>query len=249
MNILSNKPASIGSPVADAAAPAASAAVVSYQRWIIFMLSAILVISLLGATNTFNLIGNILTNLIKYITDFATIISANLGYTTGTLVNTTTNVASNVAISSVEVADGAINSAGNIFRDATAPVVAPEIKKQMDKIVDESEDFLLLPRGRGAASAAAAGGTSTGDLRRDLDDVINRVKRMEHEAGEDSAQGVMQKRGGGAAAGGGVTVTKDSWCLVGSLGGKRSCINVQSGDKCGYARLYDDKLSCLEKTA
>lgn len=241
-------------PASAAAAPVSSSdsALISSQRWIIVIMSVILVISLLGASNTYMIFGNALTNLIKTITDFVIYIAANLGYSTGTILNTTTNVASNAAITSIEVADGAVNSVGNIFRDANSNLVFPEIKNQMDKVQYESQDFLLLPRKHaaggappathvGVVPAAAPPASVDMSLRSDLDDIINRVKRIE--AGEidnDNSESVIQQR---------TTTDKTAWCLVGSYGGKRSCISLQPGDKCGYARLYDDKVSCMQHTA
>lgn len=250
------------SPAASTASPTMMEnAVVANQRWIIVFLVVILFFSLLGAEG-FNIIGSILSNLVQLITKLVVYISANLGYSTGSLINSSSNIASNAAISSLEVADGAINSVGNIFRDSAEKNITPEIKKTMDKIVDESEDFLLLPRKEenkpqviSSAGAAAASGGGEDSLRRDLDEVINRMNRIEkNTVNEDKTNGIIQQRAAGGTnagniGGGSVNVDKNAWCLVGSLGGKRSCISVKSGDTCGYARLYDDKLSCIEKTA
>jgi hypothetical protein len=240
----SKKTASVAAAAAAApAAPvAAEAALVSNQRWIILILSFILIISLLGASNAYYIIRDVFINLIKYITDFIIYISANLGYSSGTLLNTTTNVASNAAITSIEVADGAVNSFGDIFRDSNSTTVSPEVKRQMDQVVNESQDFLLLPRRREVGGEAPAPGPGPDGLRRDLDDVINRVKRLEGgEVSTDKSDSVIQNRT--------TAVDKNAWCLVGSLGEKRSCISVQPGDKCGYARLYDTRESCLQMTA
>lgn len=252
-------PGVAAAPSAPSAPSAAESALVANQRMIIIILMVILVFSLMGG-EAFTVINNALAYIYSVVMKVVVYVASNLGYSTGSMLNTTTNVAANVAVSSVQVADGAINSFGDIFREANSKNVSPEIKQQMDQMVNTSQDFLLLPRGGGggggaaappashgwsvgSGGGAAAGGGNTDSLRRDLDDVINKVNRLEKgDVREDSAGGIIQKRSI-------VSADKNAWCLVGSLGGKRSCISVQPGDKCGYARLYDNKESCMANTA
>lgn len=234
-------------PVSIAPPTPSDAALVANQRIIIFILLVILVFSLMGS-EAFVVINNVFSYLTTTIGKIIMYISANLGYSVGTIVDTTSNVASNATISSVQLADGAIGSIGDIFRDANASRVSPEFKKEMDQISASSKDFLLLP-GAGAAGgapsrgggAAGAGGADYAGLRRDLDDVINKVNNLgvassATTATVDSSESPMQKP---------MTAQKASWCLVGEYNKKRGCVAVNQGDKCMSGAIFDTREQCM----
>lgn len=233
-------------PVSIAPQTPSDAALVANQRIIIIILLIVLVFSLMGS-EAFVVINNVFSYLTTTIGNIILYISSNLGYSVGTIVDTTSNVASNATISSVQLADGAIGSIGDIFRDANASRVSPEFKKEMDQISATSKDFLLLPAARGvsgAASSAGSGGAASGDyagLRRDLDDVINKVNNLgvassATTASVDSSESPVQKP---------MTAQKAAWCLVGEYNKKRGCVAVNQGDKCMSGAIYDTREMCM----
>lgn len=215
---------------------------VSNQRIIIIILLVVLFFSLLG-TKSIEIFNNIFTYLTTNIGNLIVYISSNLGYSIGTIVDTTSNVASNATVSSVQLADGAIGSIGNIFRDANASRVSPEIKNEMDKVAASSKDFLLLPAAKGGNNAPSAGGRGNdyAGLRRDLDDVINKVNNLgvassATTAKLDSTENPIQKP---------ITAQKAGWCLVGEYDKKRGCVSVNSGDICMSGSLFDTQNKCM----
>jgi len=227
------------------AAPTQSdTALVYNQRIIIFILLIVLFFSLMGS-EAFTLINNVITYLIKHIGNIIIYISSNLGYSIGTIVDTTSNVASNASVSSIQLADGAIGSIGDIFRDANASRVSPEFKKEMDKLTEGSKDFLLLPSAKGVTPAGVPikSGESNdyASLRHDLDDVINKVNNLgvassATTAKLDTTDNPIQKP---------ITSQKMGWCLVGEYNKKRGCVSVNPGDICMSGYLYDNQNKCM----
>jgi len=234
-------------PVSIAPPTASDNALVANQRIIIIILLVVLFFSLLGS-DAFTVINNVFSYLTTNIGKLIMYISSNLGYSVGTIVDTTSNVASNATVSSIQLADGAIGSIGDIFRDANASRVSPEFKKEMDQISASSKDFLLLPAAKGgdigpakSAGAGTAAGADYAGLRRDLDDVINKVNSLgvassATTAGVDSTENPIQKP---------ITAQKASWCLVGEYNKKRGCVSVNSGDKCMSGSLFDTQNQCM----
>lgn len=232
-------------PVSIAPPSPSDAALVANQRIIIFILLVILVFSLMGS-EAFVVINNVFSYLTTTIGKIIMYVSANLGYSVGTIVDTTSNVASNATISTVQLADGAIGSIGGIFRDANASRVSPEFKKEMDQIAASSKDFLLLPGASGVGASgtgtvSGSGRTDYAGLRRDLDDVINKVNNLgvassATTAAVDSSESPMQKP---------MTAQKASWCLVGEYNKKRGCVAVNQGDKCMSGAVFDSREQCM----
>lgn len=252
MNIFRTSPTSIYKPTsgaavsAAAAATAESSALASNQRILITVLGVILVFSLLG-TNSFNIIGDGLNYLIKKVGEFIMYFAANLGYSTGSIINTTANVASNATVTSAQIADGAMNSVGDIFRESNADRATPSLKQEMDEMNNASRGFLLLPNGKtpeqiraegGGKLSPAAGGGDVAGMRRDLDDVINRINKIDGSlAKNDTAESTIQKP---------ISATKAGWCLVGEYQSKRGCASVNTGDICNSGKLYATKEQCLQ---
>lgn len=212
------------------------------QRIIIIILLIILIFSLLGS-EAFVIINNVINYLITNIGNGIMYISSNLGYSVGTMVDTTSNVASNATISSVQIADGALNSVGDIFRDANASRVSPEFKKDMDTVANNSKDFLLLPAAKGVneKTTTEKAKDDYSGLRRDLDDVINKINNIgisssATTAKVDSTESSIQRP---------ISAQKTSWCLVGEYNQKRGCVSVNQGDKCMSGMLFDTSDQCI----
>jgi len=129
-------------------------AVVRNQRFIIGILVIVLLISLLGTdavTNAFRGVFQSVVELIKILLDKIVIwlfeLTAIFGYTTGSVLNTTANVAASSTIATAEIADGALNSVGDLFRRANEGKVDPEVKKKLDELVQISQKPLFSSAG------------------------------------------------------------------------------------------------------
>jgi hypothetical protein len=201
-------------------------------------------------TNTFTVINNVFNYLFNAVANFLIYLGANLGYSAGSILNTTSNVAANTTITSAELAGGAINDVGDIFRDANAQNVSPNIKTEMDKVVNSSQQFMVLPGGRWGQGAPITGAGLWGNkdvsgadytgLRQDLDDVINKVNRISSggDGGElknDTTENPIQKPIGAGKAG---------WCLVGEFQGKRGCALVDDRDRCTSGQIFATQQLC-----
>jgi len=113
------------------------------KNYIIIILSVLLILSLLGV-NLFYVMGNIVQvagNIVQVIVNlFKPLfyqILAMLGYTTGTLLNKTADITSDVARGGIDIAEGTVQSVGNLLKKASVGVVNNETKNELDTILSE----------------------------------------------------------------------------------------------------------------
>jgi hypothetical protein len=108
----------------------------SNKNYIIVILSVLLILSLLGV-NLFIIVGNIVQNLVSIFKPLVYQILAIFGYTTGTLINKTADITSDVARAGVDIAEGTVQSVGNLLKNASKGVVPIETKRDLDIVISE----------------------------------------------------------------------------------------------------------------
>lgn len=228
---------------------AAESAIVSNQRIVILILCAVLVASLMGTAG----LAYFFDNVVVGVMNIAKHIIAAFGYSAGTLLNTTANVASNATITTVEVADGAISSVGDIFRRANADGTDPRLRAEMDALLNVSQKPLLpSPQQQSASAPSPPPQNNNHDesirkLREDLDRVINERKHSggggasaaaasNNAQSDDGSVSSIQKP---------ITATKSSFCYLGTFEGQPGCVQVESGQRCMSGRLFDTRDQCM----
>jgi len=102
----------------------------------IFILSTLLILSLLGI-NLFIIVGNVVQVVINIFKPLIYQILAIFGYTAGTLLNTTADITSDVARAGVDIAEGTVQSVGNLLKDASKESVNIQTKKDLDVVMKE----------------------------------------------------------------------------------------------------------------
>ena len=104
---------------------------------VIIGLLIILGLSFLGI-NIFIVIGNLLESLLKIVGPMITQILSIFGYTTGTALNKGADVAADVAKTGVDIAEGSLQSVGNVLRDASRDNVNPDAVSGLDGALNSS---------------------------------------------------------------------------------------------------------------
>lgn len=104
---------------------------------VIISLLIILGLSFLGI-NIFIVIGNLLESLLKILGPMITQILSIFGYTTGTALNKGADVVADVAKTGVDIAEGSLQSVGNVLRDASRGNVNPAAVSGLDGALNVS---------------------------------------------------------------------------------------------------------------
>jgi hypothetical protein len=112
-----------------------SSTMFSNKNAIIFLLAVLLIFSFLGI-NILTILGNIVQTFIQIIGPLVSQILSIFGYTTGTVLNKTADVVSDTAKTGIDIAEGSIQSVGNILRDASNPNVNDKTKYSLDSALN-----------------------------------------------------------------------------------------------------------------
>jgi len=107
----------------------------SNKNAIIVLLIILLVFSFLGI-NILNILGNLMQSFIQIFGPLVSQILSIFGYTTGTVLNKTADVVADTAKTGIDIAEGSIQSVGNILRDASKPNVDSKSKQSLDSALN-----------------------------------------------------------------------------------------------------------------
>jgi len=103
---------------------------------IIIILVVLLIFSFLGI-NILAILGNIFQSFVQIFGPMVSQILSIFGYTTGTVINKTADVVSDTAKAGIDIAEGSIQSVGNILRDASNPNVNETTKYSLDSALNK----------------------------------------------------------------------------------------------------------------
>jgi len=116
----------------------------SAKNWIIILLCILLILSFLGI-NLLNISGNIIQTVVNIFGPIVSQILSIIGYTTGSLLNITADVASDTAKTGIDIAEGSIQSVGNILRDASQSNVNEQSKASLDNALNKASNLSSPP--------------------------------------------------------------------------------------------------------
>ena len=105
---------------------------------IIIILVVLLIFSFLGI-NILVIVGNIFQTFVQIFGPMVSQILSIFGYTTGTVLNKTADVVSDTAKAGIDIAEGSVQSVGNILRDASNPNVNDNTKYSLDNALNNSQ--------------------------------------------------------------------------------------------------------------
>lgn len=112
---------------------------------IIIILVVLLIFSFLGI-NILVILGNIFQTFVQIFGPMISQILSIFGYTTGTVINKTADVVSDTAKTGIDIAEGSIQSVGNILRDASNPNVNENTKYSLDNALNAGKVSLGEPK-------------------------------------------------------------------------------------------------------
>jgi hypothetical protein len=122
-----------------------SSTLFSNNNIIIIVLVVLLIFSFLGI-NILTILGNIIQTIIQIIGPLISQILSIFGYTTGTVLNKTVDVVSDTAKAGIDIAEGSIQSVGNILRDASNPNVNDKTKYSLDNALNSGKILSSDPK-------------------------------------------------------------------------------------------------------
>jgi hypothetical protein len=120
------------------------------NQFVIIVLLILLSLSFLGI-NIFIIIGNLVESFLKVVGPLVAQILSIFGYTTGTVLNKSADVAGDVARTGVDLAEGSLQSVGNVLRDASRKHVNPDAVSGLDSALNTN----------GPSSLGTTAGTSS----------------------------------------------------------------------------------------
>lgn len=106
------------------------------KNFMIVILSILLIFSLLGV-NLLLIFGNLIQVIVNVFKPLVYNLLGIFGYVSGSVINKTADVTSDVARAGINIAEGAIQSAGNLLKDASKNAVNYETKKELDFSLNE----------------------------------------------------------------------------------------------------------------
>ncbi len=110
---------------------------ISSKNTLIVILIILFIFSLLGI-NLLGLIGQFAINIIKIFMPVITNILAFFGYTTGVVIDRTSDVVGDTAKQGIGLVQGAVGEVGEIIQNTSAPRVNPELKQDIDNLLNVS---------------------------------------------------------------------------------------------------------------
>lgn len=102
---------------------------------IIIVLLILLSLSFLGI-NILTILGNLLKSIVDIIQPLIAQILSIFGYTTGTVISKTADIVGDVAKTSVDIAEGSLQSVGTVLKDASRPNVDSAATNRLDNALN-----------------------------------------------------------------------------------------------------------------
>lgn len=195
---------------------AAVVSLFSNKNFWIAMLVVLLVLSFLGV-NFVLLFGQIVQPIVNVFWILVSQILGLFGYTTGTVLNKTVDVVSNTAKAGIDIAEGTVQSVGNLLIKGSSSDVNANTQAEITSNI------------LGNASPSPSPSLST------LDAVLNRpnVKQVKEPRPDDAATSAIQS-------------SSSLWCLVGEIDGTRTCADVSGNNLCYSGKYYQTEAHCKE---
>ena len=108
------------------------------KNMLIIALVILLILSFLGI-NLLNIFGDFVQTIINIFGPLFSQILSVFGYTTGTIINKSADIVSDTAKFGIDVAEGSIQSIGDLLKNASERNVDPTSKRQLDLTLNTSK--------------------------------------------------------------------------------------------------------------
>jgi len=108
------------------------------KNMLIIVLVVLLILSFLGI-NLLNIFGDFVQTIINIFGPLFSQILSVFGYTTGSIINKSADIVSDTAKFGIDVAEGSIQSVGNLLKNASEKNVDPNSRNQLDITLNDSK--------------------------------------------------------------------------------------------------------------
>jgi hypothetical protein len=108
------------------------------KNMLIIVLVVLLILSFLGI-NLLNIFGDFVQTIINIFGPLFSQILSVFGYTTGSIINKSADIVSDTAKLGIDVAEGSIQSIGNLLKNASEKNVDPNSRNQLDITLNDSK--------------------------------------------------------------------------------------------------------------
>jgi hypothetical protein len=108
------------------------------KNMLIIALIILLILSFLGI-NLLNIFGDFVQTIINIFGPLFSQILSVFGYTTGTIINKSADIVSDTAKLGIDVAEGSIQSIGDLLKNASERNVDPNSRRQLDQTLNTSK--------------------------------------------------------------------------------------------------------------
>ena len=196
------------------------------------MLVVMLILSFLGV-NLVLVFGQIFQPIVNVFWILISQILSLFGYTTGTVLNKTVDVVSGTAKAGIDIAEGTVQSVGNLLIKGSSSDVPSSTQAQISANILGSTPS---PAPLASSPSPPTTTTTTTTIQRvapssTLDQVLNVAKvGLPAEPKPDSSSSAIQ--------------ASSTWCFVGEMNGQRTCANVSSSNLCLSGHVYKTKSDC-----
>ena len=205
----------------------------SKNFWIA-VLVILLIVSFLGV-NIVMFLGQLFQPIVNVFWILVSQILSLFGYTTGTVLNKTVDVVSGTAKAGIDIAEGTVQSVGNLLIKGSSSEVGPETQAQISaSIMGEGSSIPPPPPPPPSHETPsvnpAPASTVQQVLPSTLDQVLNSSSRKPtKEPSPDVSTSSIQA---------------PTWCLVGEIDGNRTCAEVSSSNLCLSGQFYNTQTKC-----
>jgi len=150
-----------------------------------------------------------------------------IGWSTGSMINVSTDIVSDTARAGIDVAEGSIQSVGNLLQSASKGGMS----------IDLSENQKLLNDGvRGSSQSTGQQSAQQQPAQQQSAQQQPRQSEIKKDQSSNSIQNPISNK-----------KSSTKWCLVGEYQGKRGCIEVNDDDICISEKIYNNLGECINR--
>lgn len=103
------------------------------NNFIIVLLVSFIILSFLGI-NLLNITGNIMQTIIDIFSPLIAQILSVFGYTAGSVINTSADIVADTTKSGIDIAEGTVQSVGDLLKNMSSPNVDEKAKAKLDNL-------------------------------------------------------------------------------------------------------------------
>jgi hypothetical protein len=187
------------------------------KNLLIIVLVFLLIFSFLGI-NILTILGNFIQTIMTIFGPLITQILSVFGYTTGVIINKSADLASDVTKSGIDIADGTLQSVGDLLIKASEGNVNTQSKQQLQTALSSS----IISQNTQQSAPLLQPKQS--------------VSQLNGQPQPDNTTNPIQKA---------ISSGKTNWCLVGEYQGRRGCIQVSEQDRCLSGQIFPNQQMCM----